>query len=158
MIDINLAELKVKLEYESVINIALNDLKKKLNRYFSTLEEYVKASTGGYNILISDEKFPFNELVNISGVKISRKIYYFTDIYVSIDLDERNIFGFRKKLKMKYCCSSEYWTVYSSKNDAKLHDIDRAINSVVKSIDELQLKIREVRNNALRKFIYFEGG
>lgn len=146
MIDINLDELKVKLEYESIINVALNDLKKKFEQYFNMLEEYVKTSTG-YSILISDSKFPFNDLVNISGFKINRVTDVFTDIYVSIDLDERNIFGFRKKLKMKYGYSSDYWEVYSSKHDAKLYDIDRAINSVVKSIAELRLKIREVRNS-----------
>lgn len=146
MIDINLAKLKVKLEYESVVDIAINDLKRKLNRYFDILEEYVKASTG-YRILISDSKFPFNELVNIGGFRIDRVTDVFTDIYVSIDLDERNIFGFRKKLKMGYGYSSDYWTVYSGRSDVKLYDIDRAINSVVKSIDELKLKIREVRNN-----------
>lgn len=143
--DNNLAELKIKLENESVINFALNDLKKNFEQYFNVLEKYVKASTG-YHILISDEKFPFSGIANISGVKINRQIYYFTHIYIDIPLDERNIFGFRKKLNIVYHYDTKSWSA-CRRHEAKLQDIDRVINSVVKSIEDLQLKIRGVRNN-----------
>lgn len=147
MIDINLAKLKVKLEHESVVNVALNDLKRKFETYFNILKEYVKAFTG-YYISIGDEKFPFKDLVHIDGVKICRVTGYFPHIYIDINLDKRNIFGFRKKLKMRYCCCADYWSIVGGRSDATVSEIDMVKDSIVDSIDELQLKIREVRNIA----------